>query len=182
MRKLSKSLKFEYFNNVGEMSPLKRLFWITGKIFCALHVMPQQLRDHLSLNGEWEIRFDDEDQRKSKKWFISTSSLENSVKQPIIVPSYWEEFENTYEGVALYSKIFKVAGSSKGRIIKMPEHEPAQIIGGYCASFFDFCMISGFEIKDIFWNEEKYPEDDYVVEYYNSYRKPKKLLILNFKQ
>lgn len=101
------------------MKKLTRVIWIIGIFLCTLPAMSQQLRDHLSLNGNWEIIFDDANQGKTMEWFTNAGFEKVASKREILVPSCWEEFEKDYEGVAIYRKKFDVPSDWGERIIEI---------------------------------------------------------------
>ena len=73
----------------------------------------------ISLDGDWEIIYDDLDEGKSNKWFTDAGFEENASKRTITVPSCWEEFEKNFEGVGIYRKKFQVPASWEGRIVEI---------------------------------------------------------------
>lgn len=101
------------------MNSMKRLIWVISILLYTLPARSLPLRDHLSLNGEWEIIFDDADQGKTNEWFTNAAFENNTSKRSILVPSCWEEFEKDYEGAAIYRKKFDVPSTWEGRIIEI---------------------------------------------------------------
>lgn len=73
----------------------------------------------LSLDGKWEIVFDDQNEGRSREWFLNDNfkALEN--RQKISVPIAWETIKKDYEGVAFYRKSFKVPADWKGKVVRM---------------------------------------------------------------
>lgn len=71
----------------------------------------------ISLNGEWEIIFDDKNEGVAGKWYLNKNFEQHFGKRKIEVPSCWEEYEKDYEGVAFYRKKFFVPAEWKGKII-----------------------------------------------------------------
>ena len=78
----------------------------------------QQL-EKISLNGTWNIIFDDDNSGKDAGWMHSNEFEKNSSKKQIQVPSCWEEFVEDYEGVAFYKRKFKVPDSWKDKIVHL---------------------------------------------------------------
>ena len=54
----------------------------------------------LSLDGTWDIIFDDKNEGIEQDWFLDAIFEKQEFKQ-ITVPSCWEEFEKNYEGEEL---------------------------------------------------------------------------------
>lgn len=79
----------------------------------------QVLNETFSLNGEWEIIYDDQDMGIEQKWFLNENFKSHDSIQTISVPSCWEEFNKDYEGVAFYKTTFTIPQSWKDRIIEI---------------------------------------------------------------
>ena len=73
----------------------------------------------LSLDGNWEIIFDDNNEGVEKAWHLDKNYSHHPGIRKIKVPSCWEEFEKDYEGVAFYRKKFDVPESWKGKILEL---------------------------------------------------------------
>ena len=73
-------------------------------------------RQHVSLDGTWEIVFDGGNNGRSAKWY-TREVFQGLEKRAIQVPSCWEEIEEDYEGVAIYGKTFEVSSDWKGKIV-----------------------------------------------------------------
>ena len=73
----------------------------------------------LSLNGTWEIIFDENNLGRRNNWM--NSEIFDSKKQieKIQVPSAWELIKKDYEGVAFYRKSFIVPNDWEGKIINI---------------------------------------------------------------
>ncbi|MCY1720276.1 hypothetical protein OU798_07970 [Prolixibacteraceae bacterium Z1-6] len=89
------------------------LFFIT--ILLSLSLFAQM--DEISLNGSWEIIFDDKNEGVEKKWFFDKNFDIHPAIRKIEVPSCWEEYEKNYEGVVFYRKKFFIPGEWKGKLI-----------------------------------------------------------------
>ena len=76
----------------------------------------QERKEFLSLNGEWEIYYDKNNEGKTKKYH-TIEEFEKLSTEKILVPSGWEEFKKDYEGVVYYKKKFKVDKKQKGKTI-----------------------------------------------------------------
>ncbi|OHX64181.1 hypothetical protein NH26_21490 [Flammeovirga pacifica] len=72
-----------------------------------------------SLNGEWEIIFDDQNEGRENGWNKIKGFNEFELKEKIQVPSCWENFREDYEGVAIYKKDFFVPKAWKGKNISL---------------------------------------------------------------
>lgn len=73
----------------------------------------------LSLDGSWEIIFDDNNEGVKGEWHLDKNFNANSEVREIEVPSCWEEFEKDYEGVAFYRKKFSLPAEWKGKILEL---------------------------------------------------------------
>lgn len=89
---------------------------IIGLLFLLLSFV-SQAQDITSLNGEWEIIYDDLNEGREKGWITSEGFEGNIAKEKIQVPSCWEEFKKDYEGVAIYKKEFDVPADWKDKNI-----------------------------------------------------------------
>ncbi|VGO11991.1 Beta-galactosidase [Pontiella desulfatans] len=76
------------------------------------------LRDVQSLDGEWNIVFDEANEGRQAAWHVQETFNELE-SRPIQVPSCWEEIEQDYEGVATYGKTFKVSRDWKGKTVRL---------------------------------------------------------------
>ena len=73
----------------------------------------------ISLNGEWEIIFDEQNEGRTANWMMDAAFEEHPEKQTIQVPGAWELKKEDYEGVAFYRKIVEIPDSWKGKIIRL---------------------------------------------------------------
>ena len=72
----------------------------------------------LSLNGDWQIAYDQENVGKTKEWYLD-EKYPTEATETIRVPSSWELYRKNYEGVAWYRKTFTVSERHKGRSIRL---------------------------------------------------------------
>lgn len=72
----------------------------------------------LSLNGEWDIIFDDANEGIVKQWYLDVNFDKQNHKK-ISVPSCWETLEKNYEGAGIYRTKFKVPENWKDRIVQL---------------------------------------------------------------
>lgn len=72
----------------------------------------------LSLNGSWDILYDDLNEGIEKKWFLNENFDDQDYKK-IDVPSCWESFEKDYEGVGIYRTKFQIPENWENRIIHL---------------------------------------------------------------
>lgn len=79
----------------------------------------QVLKEIFSLNGAWEIIYDDQNNGMDQRWFINDNFKSHDSIQTISVPSCWEEFNKDYEGVAFYKTTFTIPKSWEDRIIEI---------------------------------------------------------------
>ncbi|MDT0551828.1 glycoside hydrolase family 2 protein [Urechidicola vernalis] len=77
------------------------------------------IENEFSLNGTWDIIFDDNNEGISKKWFLNENFEENPSKEQIAVPSCWEQIKQDYEGVGIYRTKFKTPQNWKNKIVEL---------------------------------------------------------------
>jgi len=75
--------------------------------------------ESLSLDGQWEILFDNDNVGREAGWHRQKVFSSRSDRRRIRVPSCWEEFEKDYEGVAFYRHTFKVPASWEGKVVRL---------------------------------------------------------------
>lgn len=84
-----------------------------------MHGLYLQAQDQLSIDGQWEIIFDDRNEGREAKWMLSDVFAAHPGRRSIPVPAAWERFEEDYEGVAFYRKAFEVPADWAGKIIRL---------------------------------------------------------------
>ena len=99
---------------------MKRFLYIAALAiaFTGVASAPARAAEQLSLNGRWQIAFDDQNAGKREKW-QADANLQRQKLQPINVPSSWENLRANYEGVAWYRKQFDVPANWKGKSIRL---------------------------------------------------------------
>jgi hypothetical protein len=85
--------------------------------FSVLHIGRSQ--EELSLDGKWEIVFDENNEGRDADWMNADIFEKLAEKRDIKVPSAWELIKQDYEGVAFYKKTFDVPVGWEGRIIRL---------------------------------------------------------------
>ena len=75
--------------------------------------------NHLSLNGTWQIIFDDKNEGVEGEWHLDKNFDARSEVRKIEVPSCWEEYEKDYEGAAFYRKKFSIPAKWKDKILEL---------------------------------------------------------------
>ncbi|TMM53409.1 hypothetical protein FEE95_20325 [Maribacter algarum] len=73
----------------------------------------------ISLNGQWEIIFDETNEGRSAAWHKDSIFQKHPDKQKIQVPSSWELIKQDYEGVGFYRHEFQVPADWKDKVIRM---------------------------------------------------------------
>jgi len=76
-------------------------------------------RETLSLDGPWQVIFDDENRGREVGWHLDKAFNGHPSKREIHVPSCWEEIAKDYEGVAYYRRAFKVPANWVGKTIRL---------------------------------------------------------------
>ena len=99
---------------------LKSLF-LSLVLFCQTVIFGQNKSDvaSISLDGDWEIIFDDLDEGVKNKWILSENFDKHEAVKKIQVPSCWEEIEKNYEGVGIYKTTFDIPENWEDRIIEL---------------------------------------------------------------
>jgi len=72
----------------------------------------------LSLDGTWDIIFDDENQAIEQQWYLDENFEQQDFKN-ITVPSCWEELEKNYEGAGVYRTKFSIPNNWNNKIITL---------------------------------------------------------------
>lgn len=72
----------------------------------------------ISLNGTWDIIFDDENEGVKNSWYLD-AVFETQQHQKIDVPSCWESFKENYEGAGIYRTKFTVPESWKDKVVEL---------------------------------------------------------------
>ncbi|MCK5440580.1 MAG: hypothetical protein KAJ23_01690 [Maribacter sp.] len=73
----------------------------------------------LSLDGQWEIIFDETNKGRSAGWEKDSVFQVHPNKQKIQVPSSWELIKQDYEGVGFYRHEFQAPADWKGKVVRM---------------------------------------------------------------
>lgn len=73
----------------------------------------------LSLDGAWEIIFDDKNEGREAKWMNKEIFGQHPDRQNIQVPIAWETLKEDYEGVAFYRKSFDVPKDWEGKTMRL---------------------------------------------------------------
>ena len=72
----------------------------------------------LSLDGTWDIIFDDKNKGIEQHWFLDENFEKQEFKQ-ITVPSCWEQFDKNYEGAGIYRTKFTIPENWNDKIIEL---------------------------------------------------------------
>ena len=91
---------------------------INGICFCLVNLTCAQV-EQLSLNGSWEIIFDDQNEGVEQSWHLEKNYNQHPRVRQITVPSCWEEYEKDYEGIAFYRKKFVIPDHWKDKILEL---------------------------------------------------------------
>ena len=94
------------------MNNLKLLIFL----FFTFYSFSQERENQISLNGEWEIIYDENNNGRNTN-LHTIEGFKKFQSEKINVPSGWEEYKKDYEGVAYYKKTFKVSNDLKNSII-----------------------------------------------------------------
>ncbi|MCA0900802.1 glycoside hydrolase family 2 protein [Microbulbifer agarilyticus] len=73
----------------------------------------------LSLDGEWQILFDDAGKSRAGKLHLNENFERHADVRSIQVPSVWERIERDYEGVAVYRKGFDISETWQDKIVHL---------------------------------------------------------------
>ncbi|MDG1731239.1 MAG: glycoside hydrolase family 2 TIM barrel-domain containing protein [Algibacter sp.] len=73
----------------------------------------------ISLNGTWDIIFDDANEGVQNKWYLDEKFEQHPNSKNIQVPSCWEQTEKDYEGAAIYRTKFNIPTNWKDKVIEL---------------------------------------------------------------
>lgn len=90
------------------------LILILSIMQCALYSQVE-----LSLDGPWQIIFDDDNKGRSEGWHQTATFDAHPDKETIQVPGAWELIKQDYEGVAFYKKTFDVPAEWANKVIRL---------------------------------------------------------------
>lgn len=83
------------------------------------YYLPALSQTELSLDGQWDIIFDEKNEGREAEWMNSNIFEQQAQKQQIEVPAAWERYKQDYEGVAFYRKAFEVPKDWEGKVIRL---------------------------------------------------------------
>ena len=81
-------------------------------------------QNQISLDGEWEIIFDEKNEGRTAEWMKAETFAAQSSKQKIQVPDAWEKYKEDYEGVAFYKRAFDVPADWKNKVVRLSNLVP----------------------------------------------------------
>lgn len=94
--------------------------WLVCLLMIVVPAHAEQLSPNtLSLDGEWQILFDDTGKSRAEKLYLNENFQKRADVRNIQVPSVWERIERDYEGVAVYRKRFDISEKWQGKIIHL---------------------------------------------------------------
>ncbi|MEM7370239.1 MAG: sugar-binding domain-containing protein [Bacteroidota bacterium] len=73
----------------------------------------------LSLDGQWEIIFDENNLGREAGWMKTETFEQHPDRQLVTVPSAWERLKEDYEGVAFYRTSFDLPADWEGKVIRL---------------------------------------------------------------
>jgi hypothetical protein len=76
-------------------------------------------QNELSLDGQWEIIFDEANEGRFANWYRDSIFQTHPEKKEIKVPSSWELIKQDYEGVGFYRHGFQVPKDWEGKVIRI---------------------------------------------------------------
>lgn len=76
-------------------------------------------QNELSLDGQWEIIFDETSEGRFANWYRDSIFQTHPERKEIKVPSSWELIKQDYEGVGFYRHEFQVPRDWEGKVIRM---------------------------------------------------------------
>ncbi len=76
-------------------------------------------RSEMSLDGTWQIAFDEANQSRTETWYLPSSFSKLESVESIDVPSCWETIRQDYEGISVYGRFFTVPSEWKDRAIRL---------------------------------------------------------------
>ena len=114
---------FHYFTSIRSFVSLKKKFMTYRNLsinflLCFLPLLSLS-QNQISLDGQWEILFDEKNEGRSLNWMDSEVFQNHPNRQKILVPAAWETIKQDYEGVAFYRKTFEIPANWKGKVIRI---------------------------------------------------------------
>ncbi|MDA0936383.1 MAG: hypothetical protein O2878_04565 [Bacteroidetes bacterium] len=97
------------------MKGLKSIFFLLFLLIGLLSLAQEEI----SLNGNWEIVFDHNNEGAQSMWHQNEVFQKLAAKRKIKVPSSWELIEKDYEGVAFYRYAFDVPQDWEGKVVRL---------------------------------------------------------------
>jgi beta-galactosidase len=97
----------------------KILVILLALFFFGIQKSQASKNDILSLDGEWEIIFDHNNEGNKAKYYLSEVFLQQQNIRKIKVPSAWETIEKDYEGAAFYRTTFSIDENWKNKVIRL---------------------------------------------------------------
>ena len=76
-------------------------------------------QNELSLDGQWEIIFDESNEGRLANWQKDSIFQNHPAKENIKVPSSWELIKQDYEGVGFYRREFQIPPEWKDKVVRM---------------------------------------------------------------
>ncbi|MBX2872173.1 MAG: beta galactosidase jelly roll domain-containing protein, partial [Saprospiraceae bacterium] len=95
---------------------LKSLYLLSISLMMMLTLNAQST---LSLNGQWDIIFDEQNEGREAGWMLTDRFEEQNQKQAIEVPAAWERYKEDYEGVAFYRRQVDIPQDWEGKVIRL---------------------------------------------------------------
>lgn len=95
---------------------LKSLYLCFFSLMIMLSIHAQNT---ISLDGEWEIIFDEQNEGREAGWMLANRFKEHPKKQAIEVPAAWERYKRDYEGVVFYQREFKVPKEWEDKVVRL---------------------------------------------------------------
>ena len=87
------------------MKQIIKLILLPLILLVNLSCIAQKNDNKLSLDGTWDIIFDDNNQGIEEDWYLD-GNFEKQDFEKIKVPSCWEESKKNYEGAGIYRTKF----------------------------------------------------------------------------
>lgn len=79
---------------------LRIAFFLSVFMPCTINAQVSSDVQNLSLEGNWEIIFDEKNEGVDEEWYLNKNFGSYPDVREVQVPSCWEEYKKDYEGVA----------------------------------------------------------------------------------
>ncbi|QDT60552.1 beta-D-glucuronidase [Stieleria bergensis] len=99
-----------YVRKIWGLMAIAAFAWLAACLPCGAET--------ISLNGSWELVFDEQQAGESKEWHLDKNFPASSAIE-VDIPCSWETVCKDFEGIGWYRKSFNVPAEIKGKAIRL---------------------------------------------------------------